>query len=93
MLVTPSRHVLAADTQLEPGKYLVGISGCFNCHTLGNFFGKPDMGLYLAGSDVGFEVPGLGVFVGPQPDVGQGNRPRRLDELGDRNRIADRTPA
>ena len=30
MLVRPSRHVLAADTQLEPGKYLVGISGCFN---------------------------------------------------------------
>src|SRR6185312_10040613 len=29
------------------------------------FLGKPDMKRYLGGSDVGFEVPGLGVFYGP----------------------------
>jgi hypothetical protein len=27
--------------------------------------GKPDMSRFLGGSDVGFEVPGLGIFVGP----------------------------
>ena len=41
------------------------------------FFGKPDMARYLGGSDVGFEIPGLGVFVGPNltPDkeTGLGN--------------------
>ena len=47
------------------GKYLVTISGCNDCHTPGYFFGKPDMSRFLGGSDVGFEIPGLGVFVGP----------------------------
>ena len=55
----------AAETPAERGKYLANISGCFDCHTPGFFFGKPDMKRYLGGSDVGFEVPGLGVFVGP----------------------------
>ena len=59
------------------GKYLVGIAGCNDCHTPGYFFGKPDMARYLAGSEVGFEMPGLGVFYGPNltPDktTGLGN--------------------
>jgi mono/diheme cytochrome c family protein len=52
----------AAD--LARGKYLVGLMGCTDCHTPGHFFGKPDMTRFLGGSDVGFAVPGLGVFVG-----------------------------
>jgi mono/diheme cytochrome c family protein len=48
-----------------------------DCHTRGYFFGKPDMANYLAGSEVGFEIPGLGVFHGPNltPDkeTGLGN--------------------
>jgi mono/diheme cytochrome c family protein len=56
---------LAADTQVERGRYLVNIIGCGDCHTQGHFFGKPDMAKRLAGSDVGFEIPNLGVFVGP----------------------------
>jgi mono/diheme cytochrome c family protein len=47
------------------GKYLVTIASCHDCHTPGYFLGKPDMARYLGGSDVGFELPGLGVFHGP----------------------------
>src|SRR5882757_4629437 len=47
------------------GKYLVTVMGCNDCHTPGYFFGKPDMARFLGGSEVGFEIPGLGVFHGP----------------------------
>jgi mono/diheme cytochrome c family protein len=47
------------------GKYLVTIASCTDCHTPGYFFGKPDMARYLGGSEVGFEIPGLGIFHGP----------------------------
>ena len=56
---------VAGNAEVERGKYLVTISGCNDCHTPGYFFGKPDMSRFLGGSDVGFEIPGLGVFVGP----------------------------
>lgn len=56
----------AGDTaQVARGKYLVTIGSCTDCHTPGSFFGKPDMKRFLGGSDVGFAIPGLGVFVGP----------------------------
>jgi mono/diheme cytochrome c family protein len=55
----------AADPQIERGKYLVLISGCSDCHTPGTFLGHPDMTRFLGGSDVGFAIPGLGVFTGP----------------------------
>ena len=55
----------AADPQVERGRYLVQFGGCTDCHTPGHFLGKPEMANYLAGSDVGFGVPGHGVFVGP----------------------------
>lgn len=51
--------------QIERGKYLVTIGGCNDCHTPGYFFGKPDAKRELGGSEVGFDVPGLGVFYGP----------------------------
>ena len=54
----------AADSDVARGKYLVQFGGCTDCHTVGHFFGKPDMAKFLAGSDVGFAVPGLGVFAG-----------------------------
>jgi mono/diheme cytochrome c family protein len=67
----------AANGPVERGKYLVSIIPCTDCHTPGNLLGKPDMARYLGGSDVGFEVPGLGVFYGPNltPDeeTGLGN--------------------
>jgi mono/diheme cytochrome c family protein len=55
----------ASPAQLARGKYLVEFGGCNDCHTPGYFFGKPDMARYLAGSDVGFDIPHMGVFVGP----------------------------
>jgi len=55
----------AKATQIARGKYLANLSGCNDCHTPGYFLGKPDMTRYLAGSEVGFEIPGLGVFHGP----------------------------
>lgn len=55
----------AAQSPMERGRYLATISGCSHCHTPGHFFGKPDMARTLGGSDVGFGIPDLGVFVGP----------------------------
>lgn len=54
-----------ADEAVERGKYLVALMGCNDCHTPGYFFGKPDMAHMLSGSEVAFEVPGLGAFAGP----------------------------
>jgi mono/diheme cytochrome c family protein len=76
-LVTTTVSAGAADKKtIERGKYLVNLGGCFDCHTPGYFLGKPDMARYLGGSDVGFEMPGLGVFVGsnltPDADTGLG---------------------
>ena len=66
----------AQQSQAERGKYLVSIAGCNDCHTPGYFFGKPEMNRYLGGSEVGFEIPGLGVFHGPNltpdPETGLG---------------------
>jgi mono/diheme cytochrome c family protein len=55
----------AENALVARGGYLVTIGGCNDCHTPGYFFGTPDMERFLGGSDVGFEIPGLGVFVGP----------------------------
>jgi mono/diheme cytochrome c family protein len=64
--VVPSLAARAADPEMiARGKYLVTLAGCHDCHTPGYFLGKPDMARYLGGSDVGFELPGLGVFHGP----------------------------
>jgi mono/diheme cytochrome c family protein len=56
----------AADpASIARGKYLVTIMSCTDCHTPGYFLGKPDFKRTLGGSEVGFEVPELGVFYGP----------------------------
>ena len=76
MLVWFSSSAPAQD-QVARGKYLVTLGGCHDCHTPGYFFGKPDEKRHLGGSEVGFEIPGLGVFHGPNltPDkeTGLGN--------------------
>lgn len=55
----------AANPQVARGQYLVEVMGCTDCHTPGHLLGQPDMAKYLGGSDVGFAIPGHGVFVGP----------------------------
>ncbi|MGC9959415.1 c-type cytochrome [Roseiarcus sp.] len=67
----------ADDGEIARGKYLVTIGGCNDCHTPGALLGKPDFSRALGGSEVGFAIPGLGVFAGPNltPDkeTGLGN--------------------
>jgi mono/diheme cytochrome c family protein len=67
----------AEESQVERGKYLVTIASCNDCHTPGYFLGKPDFSRTLAGSEVGFTIPGLGAFVGrnltPDKETGLGN--------------------
>lgn len=76
LLAAAAGAATADPAQVARGKYLVGIGGCNDCHTSGYFFGKPDMQRFLGGSDVGFELPGLGTFIGrnltPDPETGLG---------------------
>jgi mono/diheme cytochrome c family protein len=66
-----------AQDAVARGKYLATFGGCHDCHTPGYFFGKPDEKRHLAGSEVGFELPGMGVFHGanltPDKETGLGN--------------------
>jgi mono/diheme cytochrome c family protein len=82
-LITTFLMVLAAylvassargETPVERGKYLVGIMDCTACHTAGSLAGKPDSTKYLAGSNIGFEIPDLGIFYPPNltPDHATG---------------------
>jgi mono/diheme cytochrome c family protein len=73
-LVGTWRAEAADREQVLRGKYLVTLGLCNDCHTPGYFFGKPDMGRFLGGSEVGFDIPGLGVFHGPNltPDQDTG---------------------
>ncbi len=75
-LLAVAHTAAASDAQIARGKYLVNMGGCTDCHTPGNFLGHPDMARYLGGSDVGFFIPGLGVFVGrnltPDKETGLG---------------------
>lgn len=59
---------------IERGRYLVELMQCSNCHTPGALLGRPDRNAYLAGSDIGWEMPRLGIFYGPNltPDAATG---------------------
>jgi mono/diheme cytochrome c family protein len=63
-----------ADSMVARGKYLVGIMDCTGCHSTGALIGKPEPAKFLAGSDIGFQIPGLGIFYPPNltPDVQTG---------------------
>jgi len=69
-----SSWIALADSQIERGEYLVSIMDCTGCHTPGSLAGDPDLELYLAGSTIGFQIPGLGVFYPPNltPDLDTG---------------------
>jgi hypothetical protein len=60
-----AQQALAQSPQVKRGLYLVDIAGRNDCHTPGSFLGKRDVSRRLGGSDVGFSLPGMGVFVGP----------------------------
>jgi mono/diheme cytochrome c family protein len=63
----------AHDT-VKRGEYLARIMDCGGCHTTGALVGQPDPAKHLAGSVVGFGVPGLGIFYPPNltPDAETG---------------------
>ena len=65
ILTTIGAAAVAADNRVARGEYLVRFGGCNDCHTPGYFLGKPDPARFLGGSDVGFDLPGMGTFVGP----------------------------
>ncbi|MBD0273632.1 MAG: cytochrome c [Acetobacteraceae bacterium] len=51
--------------QLPRGQYLATVMDCGGCHTGGALAGQPDPKLHLAGSNIGFGIPGVGVFYPP----------------------------
>ena len=73
----------AQEAQVARGKYLVQLAGCTDCHTPGYRLGKPDMARFLGGSDVGFEMAGVGIFVPPNltPDNSTGLGRWTSDEI------------
>ena len=74
VLMTLGSAAQAAEAPLSRGAYLTTTMGCGDCHTPGYFLGKPDTAHPLSGSDVGFQVPHLGYFWGPNltPDAETG---------------------
>ena len=65
LLVGVIQNAAASDAQVKRGKYLVSVISCGDCHTEGALAGKPDLEHPLNGSSIGFAVPGLGIFYGP----------------------------
>ena len=65
LLVLGAAAAEATPAEIARGKYLVAIIGCTDCHTQGGLTGHMDRTRFLGGSDVGFAIPGLGVFDGP----------------------------
>lgn len=65
LVVAGAGNVAAESALLERGRYLAAIMDCGGCHTPGALEGQPDEKRLLAGSDIGFEIPGLGIFYPP----------------------------
>jgi mono/diheme cytochrome c family protein len=51
--------------KVKRGAYLVALGACSDCHTPGALMGQPEMDKALAGSNVGFQIPGLGTYYAP----------------------------
>ena len=63
-----------AGSPVERGAYLAHIMDCGGCHHSGAFTPQPNLETPLAGSDIGFEMPGLGFVYPPNltPDQATG---------------------
>ena len=74
---------LAQQGDVARGKYLATIMDCTGCHTAGALIGQPDPKRFLAGSEIGFAIPGLGVFYPPNltPDRDTGLGAWSADEI------------
>lgn len=62
VMATAANAASATGTNVARGKYLVNVIGCTDCHTADTLFGHPDIKHFLGGSNLGFPIPGLGVF-------------------------------
>lgn len=94
----------AADNELvKRGEYLAHVMDCTGCHTPGMLKGEPDQERCLAGSRIGFHVPGDGVSylpnLTPGPETGLGKwsveeimRAVRQAERPDGSRLAPPMP-
>lgn len=73
--LVPAQSPAASDL-VQRGEYLAHIMDCNGCHTPGALKGAPEEDRYLAGSETGFEVPGVGVAyppnLTPDPETGLG---------------------
>jgi mono/diheme cytochrome c family protein len=69
-------HAAEGTAEAGRGEYLAHIMDCTGCHTPGALTGKPDRFRYLGGSEIGFEIPEVGVFfppnITPDPETGLG---------------------
>lgn len=63
--VMAEANTALAEGRLQRGEYLATIMDCGGCHTTGALLGKPDPARNLAGSQVGFQIPDLGIFYPP----------------------------
>ena len=64
-LLCAGMPAFADQSEIDRGKYLATLAGCSDCHTPGAMLGTPDANRLYGGADVGFGIPGVGVFVGP----------------------------
>lgn len=66
----------SAQEKLRRGEYLAVIMDCGGCHTPGALAGQPDPARGLAGSNIGFQIPNVGIFyppnLTPDPETGLG---------------------
>ena len=69
----PAPQQPPTQTPIERGEYLATVMVCVECHSPGTLTGG-ERGPVLSGSEFGYEIPGLGVFHGPNltPDVETG---------------------
>jgi len=74
VLLQASATATAQPATTARGEYLVRIMDCGGCHTPGALGGKPDFSASLAGSNIGFRIPGAGVLYPPNltPDPATG---------------------
>ena len=66
--------VQANEDMIKRGEYLSRIMDCTGCHTPGAMTGKPEADKFLAGSQIGFGIPQVGVVYPPNltPDTETG---------------------
>ena len=63
------------EKRIERGRFIALVSGCNDCHTPGAFYGSPDYGRTLSGSELGWSGPWGTTYASnltPEPETGLG---------------------